>query len=160
MRILKNFSVILVALTFVVSGCSNKSSGPGLLDSKDLATVGAAVLQVDSPSSGVEPAFVLTEADSGQTFVVHSGTVFQVQLDACWTCGCGWTFEVPVECPPLKQIGYEYWYDDPYLPGGPVHESWTYRAFSKGVANISMVYWRAWEPDIIIDRVEYTIVVE
>ena len=90
MCILKNFSVVLVALTFIILGCSDDSSGPGVFDSSGLATVGTVVVPVDPPPAGVEPAFILTEADSGQTFVVRSGTVFEVQLEACWSCGAGW----------------------------------------------------------------------
>ena len=95
-------------------------------------------------TSGAE-VLIITKADSGRQVSVHVGSVIQIELEEQGATGYLWQFDdLDEEYFELIKAETEK-IDRPGFTGGRLLKRWQLRTKKKGVAKVSMVYFRPWE---------------
>jgi inhibitor of cysteine peptidase len=115
-----------------------------------LLAVGAA--GCGSGANAAEGPLALTEADNGKAFTVKVGDTVTVEVIGNPTTGYQWSADLTAEDAALLKAAGEPEYVADKVAEGMVGSGGTYRftftAVAKGEAQISLIYWRSFEPDV------------
>ena len=143
--------VLCVAMVAVITaGCGSDTDTSGT-DSTETATSGGAL--------------DLTEADSGGTFTVGVGDTITVVIPGNPTTGYEWKSDLSEEAAALLELAGEPVYEaDPVaegIVGSGGKYTFTFTGAAAGEAELKLVYWRSFEPDVEpIDTFTATITIE
>jgi inhibitor of cysteine peptidase len=131
-----------------------------------LALVAAAAAACSSDKgTATDDRLDLTEADSGKSFTVKAGATITVSIPGNPTTGYQWEADLGEESAALLTAEGEPFYEaestDETLVGSGGTYTFTFTAAAAGQAELTLKYWRSFEPDVDpIDSFTATITIE
>jgi len=129
------------------------------------AVVGAGAAGCGSDAQASQGPLDLTQTDNGKTFTVKVGDTITVTIPGNVTTGYQWTAALSdKDAALLKAVGEPAYVEesaDEQLVGAGGTYTFTFTAAAEGKAELKLIYWRSFEPDVDpIDTFVATVTIE
>jgi inhibitor of cysteine peptidase len=135
-------TVVLAAFAIINSGCETESVlAPEVIETEVASSTSAFVRTQASPQ--------ITHATS-EVIQVGAGKTFTISLESNPTTGYMWQPGFDSEF--LELVGSNF-VADSTLIGAPGTETFEFRALTEGQAEVTMIYKRPWEEDVLEEKI-------
>ena len=135
-------TVVLAAFAIINSGCETESVlAPEVIETEVVSSTSAFIRTQASPQ--------VTQT-KGEVIQVEAGKTFTISLESNPTTGYMWQSGFDSEF--LELLGSNFAADSTLI-GAPGTETFEFRALTDGQAEVTMIYKRPWEEDVLEERI-------